>query len=312
MKNEKLFNQNTDIVTIRLTQANDLVSINQNASSASLYAGSANTYATVIQASGTSASLSAYDARGSVRNVSITGLFQQISSFFFGRNDSLIPHSSAAGTTVSTAKVIFINRPSLDQGIKPRSVTANISNGGTSNLINLNIIDIPATTSTVDLKLGQTGILVLSGITSNQIGSIFYDYGVMVFHGGNDSATANMFITNTSYNTNFYWGNPTGTSVSSITAQLNINALYYQTQKNIVRNYYYCRVFNNEFNYTSNPTSKKSNGELLDTIIDVPSSYITTIGLYNDNDECLAVAKVSPAVRKNISTEHTFQVSLDF
>ena len=112
----------------------------------------------------------------------------------------------------------------------------------------------------------------------------------------------------------FYWGSPIGAqaSISSVTAQVDINALYYQTQKNIVRNYYYCRVFNNEFNYSSNPTSKKSNGELLDTIIEVPSSYITTIGLYNDNDECLAVAKVSPAVRKNISNEHTFQVSLDF
>jgi len=312
MKNEKFFNPDSDIKTLRLLQRSYDVSLNYNALSASLYAGSSNTYAVTIQASGLSGSVSSYDANGTPSNISLTGLFQQIASFFFGRSDNLVPQSSNSNLTTNVCKVIFVNRPTLDEGIKPGSVTANISTGGTAHTTRIGIIDIPVTSSTDDLKLGRTGKLVISSSTSNQVGSIWYNWGIMVFHGGDGSATGNMFISTTGVNTGLFWGDPMSGSASSLSARVNVNSMYFKTQKYIVRNSYFCRLYNNEFNYTSNVTSKQSNGELLETIQEVPSAYVTTIGLFNNNDECLAVAKISPPIRKHSGNEHIFAVTLNF
>ena len=92
--NNKFFNQDRDIKTLRLLQRSYDININSTALSASLYAGSANTYAATLQPSGLSGTISAYDSSGTPTNISTTGLFQQMASFYFGRNDSLIPNSS--------------------------------------------------------------------------------------------------------------------------------------------------------------------------------------------------------------------------
>ena len=312
MKNEKFFNDK-DIKVIKSLQSNPATLINGSASAAVILAGSANAFAATLLSSGVSGSISAYDHLGTVTNTSITGLFQQISAFFFGRADGVIPYSNDTSQTTNSIKAIFINRPGLDEGIKSKSITAALSNGGSSNTISLTAIDIPLTASVNNLKIGRVGSLVISGATSDRIGTVFYDYGLMVFHGSRNSATANMFISNTGANTTFGWGTAvTGTSASSLTSRVNINSLTYQTNKYIVRNLYFCRMFNDEFNYPSNPTSKKSNGELLDNIIEAPSVYVTTVALYNNEDEILAVGKLNPPVRKNIQKEHTFIVSIDF
>ena len=43
-----------------------------------------------------------------------------------------------------------------------------------------------------------------------------------------------------------------------------------------------------------------------------PKSYITTVGLYNDSNELLAVAKLSRPVLKSTSREALIKVRLDF
>lgn len=314
MKNEKFFNDK-DIKVIKSLQSNPPTLVEGSSTAASILAGSANVFATTLFSSGVSGSISAYDYLGVVTNTSITGLFQQISAFFFGRADGVVPYSNDSAQTTSTIRAVFVNRPGLDEGIKSKSITAAISNGGTSNTISLTAIDIPLTGSVNSMKIGRVGSLVISGATSDRIGTVFYDYGLLVFHGSRNSATANMFISSTGSNTNFGWGRALSsdkTSVSSVTSRVNISSLAYQTHKYIVRNLYFCRLFNDEFNYTSNPTSKKSNGELLDTFIEAPSTYVTTVALYNNEDEILAVGKINPPVRKNVQKEHTFIVSIDF
>jgi hypothetical protein len=48
------------------------------------------------------------------------------------------------------------------------------------------------------------------------------------------------------------------------------------------------------------------------TTTDNPVSYITTVGLYNDNRELLAVAKLSEPLKKTPDTEFTLRVRLDY
>lgn len=76
---------------------------------------------------------------------------------------------------------------------------------------------------------------------------------------------------------------------------------------------YFCRVNHNEFNYSSNPTYLESSRIRVKTqATDDPVAYITTVGLYNDNNELLAVAKLSEALKKTSSTEFTIRARLDY
>ena len=47
-------------------------------------------------------------------------------------------------------------------------------------------------------------------------------------------------------------------------------------------------------------------------MVENPQVYITTIGLYNDNDELLAVAKLSKPIAKNFTKSLLFKVKLTF
>ena len=76
---------------------------------------------------------------------------------------------------------------------------------------------------------------------------------------------------------------------------------------------YFCRANHNEFNYSSNPTYlSESKVRVKNQSTDVPVSYITTIGMYNDRRELLAVAKLSEPLKKTPDTEFTLRVRLDY
>ena len=76
---------------------------------------------------------------------------------------------------------------------------------------------------------------------------------------------------------------------------------------------YFCRVNHNEFNYSSNPTYLENSRIRVKTqATDDPVAYITAVGLYNDNNELLAVAKLSEALKKTSSTEFTIRARLDY
>ena len=47
-------------------------------------------------------------------------------------------------------------------------------------------------------------------------------------------------------------------------------------------------------------------------MIDNPKSYITTVGLYNDSNELLAVAKLSQPITKDFTKEALIKVKLDY
>jgi len=91
---------------------------------------------------------------------------------------------------------------------------------------------------------------------------------------------------------------------------------YFQARREeeIKSTHYFCRVKNNMFNYSQNPTYYTgSNGDLTNpNFLTDPRSYITTVGLYNGTDELLAVAKLSKPFLKTPSREATVKVRLDF
>lgn len=86
-----------------------------------------------------------------------------------------------------------------------------------------------------------------------------------------------------------------------------------QSEETITSNFIFTRVKNGEFNYSMNPTLTTSTGEIRELdLVDMPRTYITTVGLYNDSNELLAVAKLSTPLQKDFTKEALLRVKLDY
>jgi hypothetical protein len=86
------------------------------------------------------------------------------------------------------------------------------------------------------------------------------------------------------------------------------------SQENISSDFIFVRPRSSQFNYSQNPSFiSGSTGEVLySSFINNPQVYITTVGLYNDASELLAVAKLSRPLLKDFTKEALVRVKLDF
>ena len=86
------------------------------------------------------------------------------------------------------------------------------------------------------------------------------------------------------------------------------------SQETISSDYVFVRIGNSEYNYSTNPTftSGSTGAVLYQTMIYSPQTFPTTVGLYNNNSELLAVAKLSQALVKDFTKEALIRVKLDW
>jgi len=86
------------------------------------------------------------------------------------------------------------------------------------------------------------------------------------------------------------------------------------SEETITSDFVFVRSRNAEFNYSTNPSFiSGSTGEVIyPYFINSPQVYPTTVGLYNDANELLAVAKLSRPLQKNFTKEALVRVKLDF
>jgi len=86
------------------------------------------------------------------------------------------------------------------------------------------------------------------------------------------------------------------------------------SQETITSDYVFVRARNAEFNYSENPSFiSGSTGEVIyDDFVNNPQVYITTVGMYNDQNDLLAVAKLSRPLIKDFTKEALIRVKLDF
>jgi hypothetical protein len=86
------------------------------------------------------------------------------------------------------------------------------------------------------------------------------------------------------------------------------------SEETITSDFVFVRSRNAEFNYSTNPSFiSGSTGEVIyPYFINNPQVYPTTVGLYNDANELLAVAKLSRPLQKNFTKEALVRVKLDF
>jgi hypothetical protein len=86
------------------------------------------------------------------------------------------------------------------------------------------------------------------------------------------------------------------------------------SQETITSDYIFVRPRSAEYNYSENPSfiSGSTGTVLYDDFINNPQVYITTVGLYNDGNDLLAVAKLSRPLRKDFTKEALLRIKLDF
>ena len=86
-----------------------------------------------------------------------------------------------------------------------------------------------------------------------------------------------------------------------------------QSEETISSNFIFVRARNSEFNYSTNPSNISGSGELrYDIMINSPQSYVTAVGLYNNNLDLLAVAKLSRPLLKDFTKEALIRIKLDY
>ena len=166
------------------------------------------------------------------------------------------------------------------------------------------------------LQLGtESGSLVNSLTASNGQGfGLFYpDQGLIILN----PTALGVSVGNVPY------GGLSG-SISTITEERNHLKLYQSIVKgndfqarrteNVSTSHYFVRATNREFNFSNNPTFVSgSDGSFVESTFERdPRTYITTIGLYNDANEMLAVAKTSQPIAKSFDKEVLIAVKLDF
>jgi len=186
----------------------------------------------------------------------------------------------------------------------------------------------------------EVGDLVDSSNTSVKIGNIFYDAGVIVldmakvFDGnqvitGTISAMSNtttpvaagLTVMSASFIPDFMVSGSIDNIVDHVAAcrfsSGTLTAATFQNNTFINSTLVFCRATADEFNYSSNPTFKDSSDRI--RVIDegqegVQRSFTqpTTVGLYDANNNLLAVAKLSRPVEKNDEKDLTIRVRLDF
>ena len=154
-------------------------------------------------------------------------------------------------------------------------------------------------------KLNQ-GSLIRNNIygTPKRVGVVFYDLGTIIID-GQDTEAGIDFIDPVSGTTGDF-----GFSVTGNTTALNVERFSFAAAENKSKLILNATAKGNEYNYTFNPTGVDPLTD--ETITDTPITYITSVGLYNDDNELIAIAKLSEPIKKDDSSQITTQINLDF
>jgi hypothetical protein len=145
-------------------------------------------------------------------------------------------------------------------------------------------------------------------------GLAYPDMGMLILNGNamNASASFNV-VSGSNVAGDNAWKLYTAIS-GAMSANRVTNAMQARNEETVTSTHFFVRIKNGEYNFSNNPTfTTGSVGEFAQaTFIGDPKTYITTVGMYNDRQELLSVAKLSQPIQKSFSNEALIKVKLDF
>lgn len=206
----------------------------------------------------------------------------------------------------------------------------NIQHTGSSVTVNnsakvISLIDDSGDTQQAATQIGRVYNLVSGSINGGvyspktHYGQVYPEQGVIVLN-ADTLDTELAFNTVTGSNADGDNAYKIYTSISgaaSISENFDSNISYgfaARNEERVQSTYYFVRAKNGEYNFSNNPSYVTgSNGAFNQpTFANNPKTYITTVGLYNSNQELLGVAKLSQPILKSFSNEVLVKVKLDF
>lgn len=250
-------------------------------------------------------------ATGSVYNLAVTvsssqnekiKVYRQMASALLGSPDSLF---SINGANVSECFFLMVKRNIQKDEIKK---------GATSLVLNSAATQVTASDDGAVVAFKQTvgGDYAPLKSGSTELGQVWYNAGVIVLN-ASTAWTAATIWSGTETLDNLEASGSINNLVDGL--RTHIEKINLHNQTNLYSSIYFCRATNSEFNYSSNPTFVDANKRIRVTSgsnILQTRTFVTTIGLYDSNDNLLAVGKVNKPITKSPDNESIFRLRLDY
>jgi len=230
--------------------------------------------------------------------------------------------STEGGYDLEHFYALNINRARYKEKLDPGNIQIDLS--GSNGLVTL--IDDSGQTETVGssgrvfnmvsgaLNIGTNNEGTISSVTASngQGWGLFYpDAGIFILNPSAISASVGTtFVSSSAANTYSNVSN-----MHNLFDALKKGADFQARRtENVSTSHYFVRANNREFNFSNNPTFVTGSvGAFKNVTFERdPKVYITTVGLYDDANELLAVAKVSKPIEKSFDKEVAIKVKLDF
>jgi len=163
------------------------------------------------------------------------------------------------------------------------------------------------------LNVGSDSTIKTAAV--NQAGGgygMFYpDRGLIILNPGTVVKESGLALTYSTASSSATLANNHGELYNAI-----VDGAYFaaRNEEIVTSTHYFVRVKNRDYNFSNNPTYyTSSDGSIKQTsFIGDPRSYITTVGLYNETNELLAVGKLSQPILKSFDREALVKVKLDY
>lgn len=223
------------------------------------------------------------------------------------------------GQTPDSVYIIAVNRSRYKEKLLPGSFNLTLVSGSktvrlTDNSLDLTTVSYVDSGRVYDIVSGSNGKETVAASTalktaSGSYGKFLPDVGLIVLNANalKDATSGIGLVPQVS------------SGVDGLNNQRIYNAIHagqnfeLRSEETITSNYVFVRVRNSEYNYSTNPSNITGSGELRHTImVNTPQSYITTVGLYNDNNDLLGVAKLSRPLLKDFTKEALVRIKLDY
>lgn len=231
-------------------------------------------------------------------------IYRHFASMLLGNPDSVFNVNSQSQ---SECFFIMVKRNTQKDEVKKGATSLVLNQASTQ----MTASDDGATTAFKQTVGGDYAPLKFAG-TGSELGQVWYNAGVIVLPPSlcwpaNPTWSGTKTLNNSQYSG----------SINNLVDGLrtHVEKINLHNQTNLYSTIYFVHARNTEFNYSSNPTFVDGNKRIRVTSgsnILQTRTYPTTIGLYDANDNLLAVAKVNKPITKSPDSEVIFRVRLDY
>jgi hypothetical protein len=235
---------------------------------------------------------------------------------------SVYSGTTAGGKNLDDILAINVNRARYKEQLDPGNIQLNLKNGATI----ISLIDDSGQTEAVGasgrvfnmvsgaLNIGTANEGTISSVTASngQGWGLFYpDAGIMLLNPMAVAAGLGVAFVSASVANTYSNASNNMKLYQAISASADFQA---RRTENVSTSHYFVRANNREFNFSNNPTFiTGSVGQFVQATFERdPKVYITSVGLYDDANELLAVAKTSKPIEKSFDKEVAIKVKLDF